>query len=540
MNDLELESKAKKVLGVQDFSLLTTTGVIGNYKECELTHIYLVEKKTNKLFHYYAIVSYEEYFESDKKLQDIQLTPKLIAINTEFSLGISKIRISLDESNYIFEQLCENILTFKDISFSISKDMQLLPKTHVPSLWGHDTVLLNKILKPNIWGDKYILEFISNKNPFSNLFSSSDFERINANILNFIPIDLNAVHDRIGSFIFQFSITLVSGIERMTDDWCTARISINTYPPFSQSTDISTEISTNFDDLITGFNSIDGIYDNIKINLGDSRDFEVKIFNKTNKLIYKHMKCNFLRSVNINGMIGIHNSEPRIFINSNSEKVEIDLFSSDLSVQTGVKGNYDDKIQKRILQNEVINKSGCFQVFYHGEREKALSYIRDLIGKKNASEIWLWDPFVRAIDIFDTLYYKNTIGIKMKCISSFKGKHRLENETYEYDEFKEKQYNSFIAPHNNNRGMNLEFRVAHADKGFDFHDRFLFFISPNTDEIPVVYSLGTSVNCLGKSHHLVQQALDPRELVKSFTELWNLLDDDSSCIIKLPKENIYE
>ncbi|GHT48772.1 hypothetical protein FACS1894102_2410 [Spirochaetia bacterium] len=534
MNDLQLENQAKKSFGIQDFSLLTTTGVIGDYKECELTHIYLMEKKTNKLFHYYAIISYEEYFESNIELQDIHLTSKPIPITTEYNLGISQMRISLDKSKNIFEQLCENYLTFKDVSFFLSQNMQLLPKTHIPTLWGYDTVLLNKILKPNLWGDKYILEFISNENPFDGIFSSVEFEKINAEILKYIPIDLSAVHDRIGSFIFQFPITLVIGTERMTDDWCTAKISIKTYSPFSQDSDISTAISTHCDNLVTGFNSFDGIYDNVNVNLGDSRDFEVKIFNKTNKLIYKHMKCNFIRSFNINGMIGIQNSEPRTFINSNSENVEINLLSSGLSVETREKRNYDDKIQRRIFQNEIIKKSGRFKVFYPGEREKALGYIRETINKENAAEIWLWDPFLRATDVFDTLYYKNNTDVKMKCISSFTRKHRIKNETYET--LKKNQYDSFFNPPNNNLGLNLEFRAVHDDKGFDFHDRFLFFVSSNSDEIPVVFSLGTSINSLGNSHHLVQQTLDPRELVHSFVELWDKLDDESSCIIKLPTE----
>jgi hypothetical protein len=182
----------------------------------------------------------------------------------------------------------------------------------------------------------------------------------------------------------------------------------------------------------------------------------------------------------------------------------------------------------------------------------------------SSSEIWLWDPFLRQKDIFDTLYYVKVQGIIMKCITSIKKKKRLEKEARSnfdslkakvrgiimkcitsikrkkvrsnFDSFKNSEKEKFIK-NSNNLGINLEFRAVHKNYGFDFHDRFLFFIPNNSDEIPVVYSLGTSVNSLGKTHHLIQQTLDPRNIVKAFQELWDLLNNDESLIIKLPQVN---
>jgi cell filamentation protein len=47
--DIEMEKAAKKDIGIKDFALLSTTGILGNYQECELTHIYLVNRKTHNM-----------------------------------------------------------------------------------------------------------------------------------------------------------------------------------------------------------------------------------------------------------------------------------------------------------------------------------------------------------------------------------------------------------------------------------------------------------------------------------------------------------
>jgi hypothetical protein len=66
----QIEADAKKILATKDFRLLSTPGILGTYKECELTHIFLIETNTKKYFHYYALLSYEEYYEYKKELRN--------------------------------------------------------------------------------------------------------------------------------------------------------------------------------------------------------------------------------------------------------------------------------------------------------------------------------------------------------------------------------------------------------------------------------------------------------------------------------------
>jgi len=566
-SDNQIEANAKKLLAVKDFSLLSTPGVVGAYKECELTHIFLFEIESKKNYHYYAVLSYEEYAESNENFKNIFLTPKQIKINKKFKLGIKQCRLSFNRSKEIFDGLCTDNLSVDKKTFCISSTFTVLPKTHIPSYWDNNVPLLHKVIKPNFWGDNYIIEFFSNQNPFVNLLSDKDFQNINENIKKYISIDLESINDRIGSFIFQFPITLIQADIRSKRDWCNAEFSVNTYHPFNQNKNIISIISTELDNVITGCNNVEGVCKNHLFEVGDSNNFKLLVINKENKLIYRHFKGNYLRYINIGGGMGIHNSEPRIFTNSDNEEISIDLFSNNFDAGTSSNGNYYERIQRRMRHNNAIIASDKFAIF-NNQRKEALLYIRNLIQNNHSdvSEIWMLDPYLLSKDIIDTLYYHSQRGIKFKCITSFK-KSKLfiepqvvkeskffcafkrffklfknekpKSNNYYFKKYKSEQKNYFLT-HSNNLGIILEYRVTHENIGFDFHDRFLFFIPQEVDGIPTAYSLGTSVNSLGRAHHIIQKVPDSKKLVHTFQELWNLLDNESSLIIKLPEDGNHE
>jgi hypothetical protein len=548
--EFHIEVNAKKSLAIKDFNLLSTPGILGDYKECEITHIFLVENNTRKLLHYYAVLSFEELLELDNEFKCKYLTEKLIVINKDYKLGIKRNRLICPEASRIFEQLCLYNLEINGTPFIISRLFTLFPKTHIPSLWGNDASLLTKILKPNFWGDNYIIEFFSNQNPFEGLLSEKDIFKINMEIKNTTGIDLGIVNDRIGSFIFQFPVTLVQAKASPSNDWCNAKLSVKTYIPFNQDHNITSIISTHFDDIITGYNSFDGPCNELLLEIGDSRDFEFMVINKQNKLIYHHFKGSFTKYFNIGGNIGIHNSEPRIFKNSNNKEVRVDLFHNTFSVNKTSEMDYDERIIKRMEHNKILKTSNQFRIF-NKQRDEALNYVRTLLKMytSESSEIWIVDPYLRSQDILDTLYYIDLLDIKLKCITSYRKSKFLNNEqeiearkfyqpnnkkSHEFEEFKSEQ-KEWLLNNSNNLGINLEFRITYDIFGFDFHDRFLFFIPKDISSYPTVYSLGTSINSLGNAHHIIQRSPDPRELVSTFRDLWNLLVDASACIIKLPE-----
>jgi len=537
-NDLHNERTSKKNIAIDDFNQLSQKGVLGQYLECELTHIFLVDKEKSICNHYFAVCNYEEFHESDTQLRDKKITDKLIKINEKYSLGIIQKRISTDESKIIFNQLCLGSFSLRGNTVLIPHDIQLLPKIHIPKYWDGTNVMLQKVLKPNFWGDTYIIEFLCLENPFLNTFSINDFDKINSKINDFTKVDLSSVNDRIGSFIFQFPITIISADCNIISDWCIAKLSLDIPNGSISSSDICTIVSTKLDDVITGFKVIEGIQEEIEFRIGDSNNFEYIIFNKNTNLIYTHFMGNYIRHTFISGNFNIQYSEPRTIPSEDGKTTDVEIFHQNI-IMAGSKHDIDNRIHDRMKLNSIIKQSGDFHVFNMGQRQEALDYIREKIHSYSgsSSEIWLWDPYLRCKDIFDTLYYTDIIEITMKCITSFEKIKKLEklyNENImDFETFKISQQNEFSG--SNNLGINLEFRSTYDQVGTKFHDRFIIFLPTDTSILPIVFSLGTSVNSLGTSHHIIQRTLDPSKIVYAFQLLWQeLAMRDDTLIIKLP------
>lgn len=72
--------------------------------------------------------------------------------------------------------------------------------------------------------------------------------------------------------------------------------------------------------------------------------------------------------------------------------------------------------------------------------------------------------------------------------------------------------------------LRLSFRTVHGNNGSSFHDRYLILkYQLNKTR---VWSLGTSVNSVGKSHHIVQIVESPILIDTFFNEVWSQTDTD--------------
>jgi hypothetical protein len=78
--------------------------------------------------------------------------------------------------------------------------------------------------------------------------------------------------------------------------------------------------------------------------------------------------------------------------------------------------------------------------------------------------------------------------------------------------------------------MKLEFRTVGGDYCTPFHDRYL--ILKYGINRPRVWSLGISVNSLGKNHHIIQIVESPMDVISTVEEIWNSSKVDDSLIFK--------
>jgi hypothetical protein len=163
------------------------------------------------------------------------------------------------------------------------------------------------------------------------------------------------------------------------------------------------------------------------------------------------------------------------------------------------------------------------------ERARGLDDLRRLIDTHGRTGCWLWDPYLAADDILETLFHCQYAGADLRALSAARTHH--ENRASKAD-FVVRERSRLEAAKGNGHGLRLEYRASIGDAGWAFHDRFLIF--PPVDDGALAWSLGTSVNSFGTAHHILQRADDGQRIADAFQELWSRLDAPEDLIWKSP------
>jgi hypothetical protein len=209
-------------------------------------------------------------------------------------------------------------------------------------------------------------------------------------------------------------------------------------------------------------------------------------------------------------------------------------------------------IKNRLYEEERTEQERTLSFVQYGrntdDRTKALGDIRTLINTYSEGGVCLWDPFLTYVDIMETLYFCKIYNVPLRTISSFdKDKKKVYKneiltsleEDFDIQEWKRVNANFLHnSIDNNNFGINLEFRVQYGSYGWKFHDRFLIFPAvdgnDNVNSRVEAWSLGTSINSLGKHHHILQKVSNPRNILDAFDELWAKLNNSNCLVWKYP------
>jgi hypothetical protein len=187
------------------------------------------------------------------------------------------------------------------------------------------------------------------------------------------------------------------------------------------------------------------------------------------------------------------------------------------------------------------------------EHVKALEDIRALIGQYGREGVWLWDPYLAAHDILETLFHCPYSGSDLraltwaketppersprsltKCITHYITQRfsKRTSQLTNWQKWVERQRVALNSIESNWLGLRLEYRVKHGPAGFGFHDRFLIF--PRAGEDALAWSLGISVNAIGMEHHILQRVDNGQHIQDAFLKLWEQLDQPEHLIWKKP------
>jgi hypothetical protein len=539
----EILNKAK--IAAVDFENLCKQGVIGFYESCEVTQIFLIEKSSKKIFNYYTLIVFEESSEIDS--QPIFLTDKPLSVNERFRLGITQTRITINQAQSLFQEIQKGIFSLNSEPCEIGKNFVLLPKQFIPHSWNGTKIPMGNILKPNYWGDSYIIEFFCEDKPLIKNLNEKDIHTISHYISSnhSISIDLTKIYERTENIIFQFPITLLAHDNTSAENE-SLKETIYTHPKITEPIDLLITAKTSTDKNVTGFFNQKTKSDQMPVilPLGDSDNVELTIARADSSIILHHSLFNYMRSLSVSMNIN-NEEEPRNITAKDKKKYLVELVTQ-IPLSVNIRENdFFQQINQRKIENGLIEKSGDCQVFKNGNQAQAYEFFKELVQQHNqkAKEICLWDPYLTASDIIETLYFENT-GKPFRCITSLgkakqiDKKNQLDETTgknKDFKQFKEAQL-VYFQKHSNNLRVHLDFRCQHANYGVPFHDRFLIFVPNDAHDLPKTYSLGTSVNALGQKHHIIQKTADARLILQNFNELWDALPPDVCRIVLFPKD----
>lgn len=535
------EIEAKACIAKSDFANLLQPGKIAFYKSCEVTHFFLHHQKEKQNTNYFTLFTFEEKECGDNSKKF--LFSKMFRIDRNFSLGAWQKRISIENAMQVFTNIQNHKLDL-DGKRNISPELVLLPKTFVSRRFDGKNFITN-ILKSNIWCGSYIIEFFDERKEFGFKGNQRNkIDKINEQIKNVLNIDLESVYDRIGNIFFQFPVTLLNLNVLSIKNGTTIGIKSRQHPSLTNERNYFIQVQTYYDNCITGssckhLNCLNFEYEAI---VGDDHDIRVSLFDCDNDLLlFDEQKIKFLKSVSTNLGI-VDSSEPRTIPKRDGSFQEIQIIQS-MKTNVGViysENSYQNRIRERFNNNEIIAQSRDYRILRANQSNEALSFLRDKLKRSDIKEICLWDPYLNAYDIMDILYYEPT-GLLFRCISCVAKANSIRKGENTEDCTESEGFNEFctqnreIFRRSNNKNVQLKFLAQHDHYGWKYHDRFMILVPRDSTKLPEAYSLGISVNQLGKSHHIIQKVTNSKEILKNFEELWLELDNNECCVIQLPE-----
>ena len=511
---------------MNDFNLLRQNGVVGFYRRCEIIQIFGLKLETNEVFNIFTIAIFEK---NNVDINNEEYITKgglqKFRGNKGIKWGIKKKIINIKDSKDFFERLINQNI------FKLDKECQIEElcfsgKQYIPPNNGSRfDNQISKVLKNNFDEGSYIIEGfdLTKENVKFILDDLELLKEFSEKVCENISISIGDLPNRFGNVIFQFPIRIFKS-------------SIKNIKP-----DKGFNIKLYYDDEmkeipildIVAFNKLDGIITDAKVGkikeeaevtISTRNDAEYKIIESKNNLILSSLTFETIKEIKeIRFYTNIGIQKKRYFkLDNKMIDVNIYISEEDEDIYKFIK-IYNDELKNPEENEEFIQYYGK-----EGDDEKALKYIRFLIRKYGKRGVYLWDPYLSVYDIKKTLYYTPYVNASLRAISSLENIDGISKEKNKENIKKEFQMDNI-----DDLQMNFEFRAKFGNNGFKFHDRFIIFPL----ERPKVWSLGISVNQLGKSHHIIQEVKNAQHILSAFNELWEKLDCGECKIWKTTKNS---
>jgi len=554
-------------------SQLIKPGTLGFYTHFEVTEVVAFEDATCSAINIFTIVSVETRPQNSPQIKGF-LNHKRIKLKslTGWSFGVMRYTQPVSELIPALEIL-SNSGEWKQSGKSLKMgNLFPLPLQFVPPD-SSNAVALNCILKNNFWNGSHVFEWVDKEKLALHPFFDDPrrLQELSEAIQSFVPLRLASISDRLGNLLIQLPVTVLMSKFRHSAGANGLLVEL-AWHPNATARPLQANCDLEFDGVICGYMS-SAILDpetHIPMPHGQGVNRGV-IWDEQHQIILSAIGA--LSSINtISLNMHISDPEPRVFV-TKQKGGELKSHSINLSgapINSLIGEPHSDTngswTQKRIYTNELsqLTKDRRFVQYKPGAQQRKISHedalkdIRHLINLYGEKGVWLWDPYLSAHDILETLFHCKHSGAVLRALTSINEAPDIQptpSEKYSSNirmlftsllkllsvkkepskrklNFMERQIAELEGSQSNWRGLHLEYRIRRGQDGWGFHDRFLIF--PKTERGPLAWSLGTSVNSFGVNHHILQQVDDGQLVVDAFLDLWEQLNKPEYLIWKKP------
>jgi hypothetical protein len=517
-----------------EVSQLITPGVLGFYTHVQCTEVFAQRSDATDACNVFTIMVAEERTNEAPEPAPF-LNPARIRVNglEGWSFGLRRYSVPMNELLPALTALEAGEgwrLSGDELSLGAVVPM---PAQFVPPENG-GPVPWNKLLKNNFWTGSHMFEWTDRaKDSFKPFFDDPRrLQELSEQIERFLPLQLAAMSDRLGNIAVQLPVTvLMARFSRLQSGDFTIE---HAWHPKATPRPTRVACELEHDEIITGFSAAMPVEPSTSLPMRSGRGlYRAFVWDEeTGVLLAAPGPGSFISSIALNMRIPDH--EPRVFaieradgsweerrvglIRASTESLVGDPQSDDNGGWTA-KRMYADQA-KRLMEERRFVQYRPTEGDADTRHKKALDDLRALIARYGVNGAWLWDPYLSGRDILETLFHcpyhdVDLRGLTSPDVGSTKESHKM-----------------LDGCRSNWRGLKLEFRIQKGPAGWKFHDRFLIF--PPGKEGTMAWSLGTSVNSVGRDHHILQKVDNAQLVLDAFRDLWERLDTPDHLIWKKP------
>lgn len=505
----------------------TRPGVLGFYHSCEVT-VCCILNHSQTAFNLFTIFTFES--RENIAVEPVFLTSKNEHCGNNHNLALVQYHISIETALTICQQIEDGAEHIETPFGPLQLDhLKPVPSIFVPS----DSTLtlpLNRILKNNFRGGSMTLEYFCEKKNIYERVPQKDIKRSALRIRELLPVDIFTISDRIGNVIFQLPEQIAHVQLSGNENSVTCKVIFDNRVPDRSRYCLT--MFTEHDHAIMGFASVQGVFKNeLSLSVEDTGGpYTITLTDTSYHIPVLQQTTSMMRQLsNIFTIAGSADTVRTIQLPNGYEE-HITINSGELISVGAPMLPWENAVNQRHYQRrmEELEHGKEFIQYAKGtsDRVRALADLRVLMNAGPKEEVYLWDPYLTAADLLETWYFTDLFGLMLKAITSNRV-YKKDSSSSGLEDWKKTQRDT-LRTRSNQIGINIQWRIQHDHFGYSFHDRFLVVIHPK--EEPKAWSLGTSLNHMGDTHHILQVVSNPGYIADAFIELWNMLEDES-CLI---------